>query len=96
MSMIRGSPRTPDRLLELSGSRVQQSEVFRTMTGACGPYNLGGFYHNVHSHGLVLVGLLLPECFFLIFFWATCEYLLRFESLKCINMNMSIPYHYRT
>jgi hypothetical protein len=40
--MIWGSPRTPDRLLELSGSRVQQSEVFRTMTGARGSYNLGG------------------------------------------------------
>ena len=40
--MIRGSPRTPDRLPELSGSHVQQSEVLRTMIGACGPYNLGG------------------------------------------------------
>ena len=40
--MIWGSPRTPDRLLELLGSRVQQSKVFRTMIGACGPYNLGG------------------------------------------------------
>ena len=36
-----GSPRTPDRLSRLSGSHVQQSEVFRTMTGARGPYNLG-------------------------------------------------------
>ena len=35
-------PMTPDRLPELSGSHVQQSEVLRTMTGACGPYNLGG------------------------------------------------------
>jgi hypothetical protein len=35
-------PRTPDRLLMLSGSRAQQSEVVKTMTGACGPYNLGG------------------------------------------------------
>jgi hypothetical protein len=26
----------------LSGSHVQQSKVFRTMTGARGPYNLGG------------------------------------------------------
>ena len=42
MWMIQGSPRTPDRLPELSGSHVQQSEVFRTMTGARGPYNLGG------------------------------------------------------
>jgi hypothetical protein len=36
MWMIQGSPRTPDRLLELSGSCVQQSEVFRTMIGALG------------------------------------------------------------
>ena len=43
MWMIRGSPRTPDRLPELSGSCVQLLEVFRTMTGAHGPYNLGGF-----------------------------------------------------
>ena len=42
MWMIWGSPSTPDRLPELSSSRVQQSEVFRTMTGARGPYNLGG------------------------------------------------------
>ena len=42
MWMIQGSLRTPDRLPELSGSRVQQSEVFRTMIGACGPYNMGG------------------------------------------------------
>ena len=40
--MIRGSSRTPDKLPKLSGSHVQQSEVFRTMTYACGPYNLGG------------------------------------------------------
>ena len=40
--MIRGSPRTPDRLPGLSGSRVQQSKVFRTVIGTCGPYNLGG------------------------------------------------------
>jgi hypothetical protein len=38
-----GFSRTPDRLPELSGSRVQQSKVFRTMTGTCGPYNLGSF-----------------------------------------------------
>ena len=43
MWMIWGSPRTIDRLLELFGSCVQQSEVLGTMTGACGPYNLGGF-----------------------------------------------------
>ena len=42
MWMIRGSLRTPDRLFELFGSHVQQSGVLRTMTGACGPYNLGG------------------------------------------------------
>jgi hypothetical protein len=42
MWMNQDSPRTPDRLPELSGSQVQQSEVLRTMTGACGPYNLGG------------------------------------------------------
>ena len=42
MWMIRGSPWTPDRLSGLSGSRVQQSEVLRTMTGARRPYNLGG------------------------------------------------------
>jgi hypothetical protein len=37
-----GFPRTPDRLPELSSSRVQQSEVFRTMIGARGLYNSGG------------------------------------------------------
>ena len=37
-----GFLRTPDRLPKLSGSRVQQSEVIRTMIGARGPYNLGG------------------------------------------------------
>ena len=42
MWMIRGSPRTPDRLPRLSSSHVQQSEVCETMTGTCGPYNLGG------------------------------------------------------
>ena len=42
MWMIRGSLRIADRLFELFGSHVQQSEVLRTMTGACGPYNLGG------------------------------------------------------
>jgi hypothetical protein len=26
----------------LSSSHVQQSETFTAMTGACGPYNLGG------------------------------------------------------
>jgi hypothetical protein len=42
MWMIWGSLGTPDRLPRLSGSHVQQSEVFRTMTGVCGLYNLGG------------------------------------------------------
>jgi hypothetical protein len=37
-----GFPRTPNRLLMLSGSRAQQSEVVETMIGACGRYNLGG------------------------------------------------------
>jgi hypothetical protein len=37
-----GFPRKLDRLLVLSGSRAQQSEVVETMTGARGPYNLGG------------------------------------------------------
>ena len=37
-----GFPRTPDRLPELCGLYVQQSEVCETMTGTCGPYNLGG------------------------------------------------------
>jgi hypothetical protein len=37
-----GFPRTPDRLLLLSGSRAQQSKVVESMTGARGPYNLGG------------------------------------------------------
>jgi hypothetical protein len=37
-----GFLRTPDRLLMLSGSHAQQSEVIETMTGACGTYNLGG------------------------------------------------------
>jgi hypothetical protein len=35
-----GFPRTPDKLLMLSGSHAQQSEVVETMTGAYGPYNL--------------------------------------------------------
>ena len=42
MWMIRGYPRTPDRLPELSVSRVQQSDILRTMIGARGPYNWGG------------------------------------------------------
>jgi hypothetical protein len=36
------SPRTLDRLPELSGLHVQLSEVCKTMVGTCGPYNSGG------------------------------------------------------
>jgi hypothetical protein len=50
MWMIRGSPRTPDRLSELSGSHVQQSEVLRTMTGACELCNLGGSVIVTHNN----------------------------------------------
>ena len=49
-----GFPRTPDRLPELCGFYVQQSEVCETMTGTCGPYNLGGSttaLTSVGSHG---------------------------------------------
>jgi len=42
MWMIQGSLKIPDRLPKLSSSHVQISEVLRTMTGARGPYNLGG------------------------------------------------------
>ena len=38
-----GFPRTPDRLPELCGLRVLQSEVYERMTGTCGPYNLGNY-----------------------------------------------------
>jgi hypothetical protein len=34
--------RTPDRLVKLSRTHAQPSEVFETMIGACMPYNLGG------------------------------------------------------
>jgi hypothetical protein len=50
MRMIQGSPRTLDRLSGLSSSHVQKSEVFRTMTGACGPFNLGGFVRNIYFY----------------------------------------------
>jgi hypothetical protein len=40
--MIRVSPRTPDRLFELCGSHVQQSEALLAMIGTCGPYDSGG------------------------------------------------------
>jgi hypothetical protein len=43
MWMIRGSPRTPDRLPKLSDSHVLLSEVWETMIGTCGPYDSGGF-----------------------------------------------------
>ena len=36
-----GFPRTPDKLPELCSLCVQQSKVCETMTGTCGPYNLG-------------------------------------------------------
>ena len=42
MWMIRGSPKALGGLLELFGSRVQQSDLFRTMTCARGPYYFGG------------------------------------------------------
>ena len=60
MWMIRGSLRTLDRLPELSSSRVQQSEVFKTMTGARGPYDLGGsaillsYYQHSYAYELEL------------------------------------------
>jgi len=38
-----GFPRTPDSLPGLCGLLVLLSEVCETMTGTCGPYNLGGF-----------------------------------------------------
>ena len=38
-----GFSRTHDRLLGLCGLCVQQSEVWETMIGARGPYNLGSF-----------------------------------------------------
>ena len=37
-----GFPKTPDRLPGLCGLLVLLSEVCETMTGTCGPYNLGG------------------------------------------------------
>ena len=36
-----GFPRTPNRLPGSCGLRVQQSEVYETMTSTCGPYDLG-------------------------------------------------------
>jgi hypothetical protein len=40
--MIRGSPRTPDRLQELSDLHVPLLEVWKIMIGTCGPYDSGG------------------------------------------------------
>ena len=40
--MIRGSPRTPDSLLKLPGNICIGVKGRWTVTGACGPYNLGG------------------------------------------------------
>ena len=37
-----GFPMTPDRLSGLYGLCVQWSEVYETMMGTCGPYNLDG------------------------------------------------------
>jgi hypothetical protein len=49
--MIRGSPRTPDILPELSDLHVLLSEVCGTMIDTCGPYNLGGSaIHVLHQH----------------------------------------------
>jgi hypothetical protein len=57
MQMIQGSPRTLDRLPGLSGSHVQQLEVFRTMTGACGPFNFGGSARNIYFYDKQLSSL---------------------------------------
>jgi hypothetical protein len=48
-----GFPRTPDKLLMLSGSRAQQLEVVETRIDACGPYNLGGFATHLSSKFLI-------------------------------------------
>jgi hypothetical protein len=40
--MIRGSPRTPDRLPELSDLHALLSEVGEMMIGTCGPYDSSG------------------------------------------------------
>jgi hypothetical protein len=50
--MIRGSPRTPDRLPELFDLHVLLSEVCGTMIGTCGLYNLGGSATYKYAHGL--------------------------------------------
>jgi hypothetical protein len=46
-----GFLRIPDRLLMLSGSRAQQSEVIEIITGARGPYNLGSFATEPQDEG---------------------------------------------
>ena len=40
--MIRVFPRTPDRPVELLGTRVRYPRSVKTMIGACGPDSLGG------------------------------------------------------
>ena len=37
-----GFPEKPDMSFKLSGAHAYPSEVLRTMTGVCGPNNLGG------------------------------------------------------
>ena len=37
-----GFPRTPDRPVELLGTRVRYPRSVKTMIGACGPNSLGG------------------------------------------------------
>ena len=37
-----GFPRTPDRPIELLGTRVHYPRSVKTMIGACGPDSLGG------------------------------------------------------
>ena len=37
-----GFPRTPDRPVELLGTRVRYPRSVKTMIGACGPDSLGG------------------------------------------------------
>jgi hypothetical protein len=49
-----GFPRTPDRLLKFCGTRVQWLKVFKTITGTCGPYYLGGSATHVGSTHAVI------------------------------------------
>jgi hypothetical protein len=49
----------PTDLLRLSGVHASLSEVLGTMTGACGPYNLGGSVTlHIASLALIFVGLI--------------------------------------